>query len=502
MVGSVLPFSLVEGHRIGTKRGLWYFYYMKRLLTILLFLPFSPLVQAQSAQGSEAAIAVHEETIRNIYDKALTNSSCYENLRYLCKEIGGRLSGSENAAKSVEFVYETFEKMGLDRVEKQPCMVPHWERGNPETAWFKSDAGKFKVPVCALGGSIPTGKKGIKTQVVEVFSLEEVAKLSRSEVEGKIVFFNRPMEPTYLNTFAAYSGCVDQRSSGAIEAGTQGAAAVVVRSMNLRMDDFPHTGGMRYKEGVNRIPACAISTNGAELLHEQLEKDPDLEFFLQMNCKTFPDAPSHNVIGEIKGSEFPDEIILVGGHLDSWDLGEGAQDDGAGAVQAMEVLNLFKLAGYKPKRTIRAVAFMNEENGMRGAIEYGRVSEEKKENHIAAIESDRGGFTPRGFTVQNSDENLKFVQDWKELLDPYMLHEIMQGYGGVDISPLKFQGTTLIGFLPDSQRYFDFHHAASDVFEAVNKRELELGAASMAGLVYLIDQYGLPKRGEAPAPKK
>ena len=453
---------------------------------------------AQSAQGTESAKAIHEKTIRTIYDNALANSSCYENLRYLCKEIGGRLSGSKNAEKSVDWVYDTFLAMGVDRAEKQPCMVPHWERGKPETAWFKTDAGKFKVPVCALGSSIGTGKKGIKAEVIEVFSLEEVAKMDRSEVEGKIVFYNRPMEPTHLNTFHAYSGCVDQRSTGASEAGNKGALAVVVRSMNLRLDDFPHTGNMRYKEGIPQIPACAISTNGAELLSKHLKKDPDLEFFLQMNCQTLPDAPSHNVIGEIKGSEFPDEIILVGGHLDSWDLGEGAQDDGAGVVQSMEVLNLFKLSGYKPKRTIRAVAFMNEENGMRGAIEYGKVSEAKGEIHIAAIESDRGGFTPRGFTIQNSDDNLKAVQSWDELLEPYMLHQIMQGYGGVDISPLKFQGATLIGFLPDSQRYFDFHHAASDVFEAVNKRELELGAASMAGLVYLIDQHGLPAKGEAP----
>jgi len=454
---------------------------------------------AQSSQGAESVASEHEIMIRRIYDQALQSSDCYENLRYMCKQIGPRLSGSENAEKAVDWVSDVFNEMGVDRVEKQPCLVTHWERGNPESAYFKSEAGKFKVPVCALGGSIATGKKGIKAGVVEVFSLDEVNEMSEEDLKGKIVFFNRPMDPTFLNTFAAYSGCVDQRSSGAWEAGKKGAIGVVVRSMNLRLDDFPHTGGVRYRDGVDPIPACAISTNGAELLHKQLMKDPELEFFLKMDCKSFPDAPSFNVIGEITGSEFPDEIILVGGHLDSWDLGEGAQDDGAGTVQSIEVLNLFLKMGYKPKRTIRAVAFMNEENGMKGALEYGRVAEEKQENHIAAIESDRGGFTPRGFTVQNSDENLKFVKSWDELLDPYMLDKIMKGYGGVDISPLKFQGATLIGFMPDSQRYFDFHHAASDVFEAVNKRELELGAASMAGLVYLIDQNGLPAKGEAPA---
>lgn len=471
---------------------------MKEFLFGCAFLLLANVSIAQAPQGAESVASEHEVMIRKIYDQALQGSDCYENLRYLCKQIGPRLSGSENAEKAVDWVAEKFTEMGVDRVEKQPCDVTHWERGKPESAWFKSEAGKFNVPICALGGSIKTGKKGIKAEVVEVFSLDEVDAMSDEELDGKIVFFNRPMDPSFLNTFAAYSGCVDQRSSGAIEASKKGALAVVVRSMNLRLDDFPHTGGVRYRDGAEPIPACAISTNGAELLHKQLMKDPNLEFFLKMDCQSYADAPSFNVIGEIKGSEFPDEIILVGGHLDSWDLGEGAQDDGAGAVQSMEVLNMFMKMGYKPKRTIRAVAFMNEENGMKGALEYGKVAEEMDENHIAAIESDRGGFTPRGFTVQNSDENLKFVQSWDELLDPYMLDKVMQGYGGVDISPLKYQGATLIGFMPDSQRYFDFHHAASDVFEAVNKRELELGAASMAGLVYLIDQHGLPARGEAP----
>lgn len=460
-------------------------------LFALLF-SFSIPAFAQSGQSGEPMPSQEQKMLKQLFNTALTESICYDVLRHMCKEIGPRLSGSPEAAASVEYIYEVFEQMGLDRVEKQPCMVPHWERGKPEKAWVKSSEGKQSLSVCALGSSIATPKKGITAEVVEVFTLEEVNKMDPSELEGKIVFFNRPMEPTHLNTFTAYSGCVDQRSKGASEAGAKGAIAVVVRSMNLRLDDFPHTGNMRYADGVNKIPACAISTNGADQLHDLLKKDPNLKFHLEMDCKTFPDVESHNVIGEIKGSEFPDEIIVVGGHLDSWDLGEGAQDDGTGVVQAMEVLNLMKKTGYQPKRTIRAVAYMNEENGMRGAIEYGKVAKEKGENHIAAIESDRGGFTPRGFTIEGKPEVVAYFQEWSDWLAPYLLHDIKSGYGGVDISTLRDQGTILIGFLPDSQRYFDYHHAASDLFEAVNKRELELGAASMAALVYLIDQKGVP----------
>lgn len=466
---------------------------MIRSTLLALALLWGPWALAQSAQSADPSSSNAAETLRKIYDAALTESTCYENLRYLCKEIGPRLSGSRQAAESVDWVYQTFLQMGVDRAEKQPCMVPHWERGAPETAFILSGKKKTAVPVCALGSSVGTAPKGVTAPVVEVFSLEEVEQMTEQELKGKIVFFNRPMEPTHLNTFHSYSGCVDQRAGGASVAGAKGALAVVVRSMNLRMDDYPHTGNMRYADGVAQIPACAISTNGAELLHQYLQDDPNLQFHLQMNCRTLPDAPSHNVIGEIKGSEFPDEVIVIGGHLDSWDLGEGAQDDGAGVVQSMEILHLFRRVGYQPRRTIRAVAFMNEENGVRGALEYARVAKEKHEKTIAALESDRGGFTPRGFTVDGGPEMLAHVQSWSDLLEPYMLHEIIAGYGGVDISFLKEQGAVLFGFLPDSQRYFDHHHAATDVFEGVNKRELELGAASMAALVYLLDRYGLPQ---------
>ena len=317
--------------------------------------------------------------------------------------------------------------------------------------------------------------------------------MGRKNIEGKIVFYNRPMNPLLINTFHAYGGCVDQRSKGAIEAAKYGAAAVVVRSMNLRSDDYPHTGSMRYDEEVPKIPAAAISTNAATLLSKMVDRNKKVSFTLNMNCKTLPDTLSHNVIGEIKGSLYPDEIIVVGGHLDSWDLGQGAHDDGAGCVQSMDVLNIFKLMGHKPERTIRCVLFMNEENGIKGALKYAEIAKDKNEKHIIAIESDNGGFSPRGFRIDGVEnvkqELLRMIKEWSDLFEPYNLHKFEYGYSGVDVGRLKDQNVGLIGLSPDTQRYFDHHHAASDNIDAVNKRELELGTGSITSLVYLLSKY-------------
>jgi hypothetical protein len=323
--------------------------------------------------------------------------------------------------------------------------------------------------------------------------LQELSELGREQVEGKIVFYNRPMDPKKIQTFEAYGGCVDQRYSGAEEAGKYGAVAVIVRSMNLRLDDYPHTGAMSYGDSdvEDYIPAAAISTNDAEKLHTYLAIDKNLQFYLKQDCTVWGDVESHNVIGEIKGSTYPNEVIIVGGHLDSWDLGDGSHDDGAGVVQSMQVLHTLKTLGYKPLRTIRVVLFMNEENGLKGAREYAKQAALKKEHHIFALESDSGGFTPRGFSFDTSDDQMKVVESWKPLFKPYLIHYFEQGGSGADIGPLKASGTTLAGLRPDSQRYFDFHHAANDTFDAVNKRELELGAATMTSLIYLFDQYGI-----------
>ncbi|CCH01528.1 peptidase M28 [Fibrella aestuarina BUZ 2] len=429
--------------------------------------------------------------IRSIYNEALTNDKAHDWLRYLTQQIGPRLSGSEGAKKAVAWTKQLMEQQGFDRVFLQDIMVPHWVRGAKEEAYILADKQKTVVPIAALGGSVATPAKGVQAQVVEVKGLKEVEQLGQAGIKGKIVFFNRPMDPTKINTFEAYGGAVDQRGSGATFAAKFGAVGAIVRSMTNALDDFPHTGSLRYGPGVPLIPAAAISTNGAEKLSALLKANPALTFYFKQNCESLPDAPSHNVIGEIRGSEKPDEIIVVGGHLDSWDLGQGAHDDGTGCMQSIEVLRILKALGYKPKRTIRAVMYMNEENGLRGGVGYADYAKKNNEKHIAAIESDEGGFTPRGFGIVGTDAQKAKVLTWRNLLTPYGLHEIGVGGGGADIGPLAQLGTVLFGFKPDTQRYFDYHHTAADRFEAVNKRELSLGAASMAALTYLIDQYGL-----------
>lgn len=444
-----------------------------------------------------------KEQIKRIFDNELSQGRSYENLRSLCYDVGHRLSGSENAAKAVEWAKVVLERMNLDRVYLQEVMVPHWERGEKEQARIiLSNGSEKELQVLALGGSVGTDKKGLTAEVIEVKSIEELTQLGKSRLKGKIVFFNRPMDATQISTFSAYGGCVDQRYGGAAAAIPYGAVGVIVRSMNLKLDNYPHTGSMKeYDEGQPQIPAAAISTNGAEELSQLLKHDPNLKLFLKMNCQTLPDVKSHNVIGEIKGSKYPDEVIVIGGHLDSWDVGHGAHDDGAGVIQSMEVLQLFKSLNIKPERTIRCVLFMNEENGGRGGEKYAEEAKKEKVKHIAAIESDRGAFTPRGFTI-GGDENIErnsfnAVEKWRGLLEPYYLHMIEQGgKGGADVAKLNGQGTTLIGYIPDSQRYFDYHHTNADVFESINKRELELGAASIASLVYLISKYGLEEKIE------
>lgn len=449
---------------------------MKKLVLLLFF----PIVSfAQSNDSS---------TISNLYKAALTKSDCYETLRYLCKNIGPRLSGSDNAEKSVKYMEEKMKSYGFDRVYLQEVKVPVWRRLDQAKAEITTT--KQTVNICALGGSVATSPKGIKAEVIEVQNFEELDKLGEEKIKGKIVFYNRPMEATHVETFHAYGGAVNQRGSGAAKAAKYGAVACLVRSMNLRIDEFPHTGAMRYDHQYPRIPAAAISTRDAELLSASIKKQ-STQVFMKFNCDTLPDKISYNVIGELKGSVFPEKIITVGGHLDSWDLGEGAHDDGAGCVQSLEVLHLFQTLGIRPKHTIRAVMFMNEENGLRGGLKYAEEAKQLNEQHIAAIETDAGGFTPRGFGIDAPVTIISKIKSWETLLKPYGLHDIGKGGSGADIGPLKAPGIALIGYRPDSQRYFDVHHAATDVFEAINKRELELGAASIAALVYLIDQYGL-----------
>jgi len=382
--------------------------------------------------------------------------------------------------------------MKLDRVEKQSVQVPHWERRENEEATIISEKfGNRPVAVTALGMSVGTGESGISANIIEVQNFEELKKLGNKNIENKIVFFNRPMDPTLINTFIAYGGAVNQRTQGAAEAAKYGALGVVVRSLTTSQDDFPHTGVMMYNDSVTKIPAVAISTNDANLLSKWLKKDPDLKFYFRTTCSTLPDVTSYNVIGEIRGSEYPDQIIAIGGHLDAWDTGEGAHDDGAGCIQSIEVLRLFKKLGIHPKRTIRAVMFMDEEIAQSGGKEYARQAILKNEKHYLAMEADHGGFLPRGFGVSAPDDRIDKILNLKSYFVPYGITQFVKGGGGADIGPLGKSGTVLSSFITDMQRYFDVHHSANDTFEQVNFRELQMGSAAMASFIYLIDAFDL-----------
>jgi hypothetical protein len=455
---------------------------MKYIFIFLFLLSFN--LSAQVNQDSA--------TIQKIYAEALQNPKGHEWLEFLCKKIGGRLAGSPQAAAAVEFTRQVMDTLGLDRVYLQEVMVPHWVRGKQELGRVVNSRkmGTVEMNISALGNSIGTGKKGIVAEVVEVKNLDELATLGKAKLEGRIVFFNRPMDSRDIRTFTAYGKAGDQRRAGPSEAAKYGAVGVIVRSLTPNIDDFPHTGSLRYALNVPQIPAVAISTRHAELLSRLLKDDTQLKFYIETHCQMLKDKLSYNVIGEIKGSERPEEIIVVGGHLDSWDLAEGAHDDGAGCVQSIEVLRLFKTLGIRPKRTIRAVMFINEENGLKGGIKYADMAQQNKEKHIAAIESDAGGFTPRSIGISEEGGKYEVAKKWEKLFEPYDVR-IVKGGGGADITPLQPQGVTIMSLNPDSQRYFDYHHTTIDNFEAVNQRELQLGAATMAGFIYLMAQYGL-----------
>ena len=413
--------------------------------------------------------------INDVYNEALSNGKSYEWLEHLSNDIGNRLSGSVNAERSIKWGEEELSNIS-DKVWLQPVMVPKWVRGAPEYAHIESSSGKtISVPILALGGSISTPSIGITANVIEVKSFEELDKIGEEKIKGKIVFYNRPMDPTIINTFQAYGQSVNQRTQGAKYAAKYGAVGVIVRSMTTASDNFPHTGSMYYDDlPLNkRIPAAAISTNGADLLSSMLSLNKEVKFYFRQNSKNFPDKLSHNVIAEVRGNKYPDEIIVVGGHLDSWDVGDGSHDDGAGIVQSMEVIRIFKSLGYKPNRTIRVELFMNEENGLRGGNKYAEIAREKNENHFFALESDAGGFTPRGFSFDTSLNEFKLIEPWVKYFKDYALDNFFLGGSGADIGPLKDGTVILSGLRPDPQRYFDYHHAPSDTVSYTHLRAHE-----------------------------
>ncbi|MDZ4839638.1 MAG: M20/M25/M40 family metallo-hydrolase [Bacteroidota bacterium] len=461
----------------------------KFLFAILLF-PL--LINAQNKADSSF--------IRGLYTRALVQGDAYNWLKQLTDlttENGNRLSGSPGATKAVEWGAEVL-KDNRYTVSLQSVIVPHWVRGGKEECFLytfdEKSKKKKKIPltITALGNSIGTQGKTLKARIIEVNTRDEIAKLDSNLVKGSVIFVNHKMRADFISTFEAYSEAVGERISAATVAGKYGAIAVIVRSMTLAYDDYPHTGTLIYRDSARLIPAAAISTIDADVLSYYLKLYPESEVTLSLSCEMLPMVESHNVIAELRGTTYPDEIITMGGHLDAWDKGQGAHDDGAGIVQSIHALKLLTDNGWLPKRTIRVVLFMNEENGNCGGKEYLKQAIIKKEKHLAAIESDAGGFCPVAIGIDAGNDTFANLGAHLALLKPYGI-DIKNGGGGVDIGPLQIIGTVTLSLEPSNQRYFDYHHADTDVFSAVNKRELELGAATIAATVYILSEYGFGK---------
>jgi len=428
--------------------------------------------------------------LKQLAAEIMSRGQAYENLRVLTKEVGPRLAGSPGMVKAEAWGRSALESAGADKVWMQQCMVPHWVRGGKDRASATgADKKKKDLDVIALGNSVGS-MKALTAPVIEVSSFDELER-KKDSIKGKIVFYNYRFNPAYIRTFEAYRDASPYRGNGPSRAARYGAVGVVVRSLSHSTDNFPHTGSTRYADSLPKLPAVAIGLKDADWLSGAIQKGPTA-LTLHTHGRFLPDTIGHNVIGELRGAEFPDEYITVGGHLDSWDNCEGAHDDGAGCVQTIEVLRAFRALGYQPRRTIRFVLFANEENGLRGGTKYADEARAKGERHLFALESDAGGFTPRGFGFTMNDTAFRKVLAWKPLLAVLGGGELTLGGGGADIGPLnRALGTPVAGLQPDSQRYFDYHHARNDTFEAVNRRELLLGALNMAALIYLVDQHGL-----------
>ena len=455
---------------------------MKKILLLVIALPFLASAQSDSV------------FIKKISDDILQHGKAYEWLHYLTKNIGGRLAGSPQFARAMDWGKHTLDTIGADKVYLQECKVPHWVRGNNDKVAITAIDNKptsSPLDALALGNSLGTDNgQGVTAEVIAVNDFDELEKY-KDQVKGKIVFYNYHFIPTNVSTFRSYADAGKYRKSGASRAAKYGAVGVIIRSMSESTDNNPHTGTMEYNDSFPKIPAAAIGLQDADNLWNLCHQS-SVTVNITTHGKFLPDERAYNVIAELKGSEVPDEIITVGGHLDSWDVNEGAHDDGAGVVHTMEVLRVLRALGYQPRHTIRFVLFANEENGARGGAKYAEVAKQLGEKHVFALESDDGGFTPRGFSFSVPASAWEKLNTWKSLLEPYGGNDFIKGAGGTDIEPLKKTfSTPLAGLKPDSQRYFDVHHARSDVFENVNRRELLLGAVNMAALIYLVDKYGL-----------
>lgn len=432
-----------------------------------------------------------KNTISSIYQNALTSYESYNNLKELCTKAPGRLVGSKASERAIQILKTQVGKLHTDTCYLQNYTTPSWRVKSPCQAILLIGSKKESLNVLNLGLSVSTPDKGITGEIIEVQSLNALDSLGSKTVKGKLVFYNRPMDNSKINTFEAYSGAVDQRSQGAIKAAQYGASGVIVRSMSTEHYDFPHTGVSRYKNGIDKIPNISVSTNDADKLSALNKKNTGVKVWIKSDTETIDSARTANLIAEMKGSKHPEKIILIGAHMDAWFNSPGAHDDGAGCEQMIDVFRIFKELNIKPENTIRLVLFMDEEMYQSGSKVYAESVGRDKREHIVSIESDAGGLLPLGFGIDAGDSVISALKKLAEPLVEYGIYKTGKGYGGVDIAPLKQFGIPLIGLNTNSQRYFEYHHSANDTVENVSRREMQLGTAAIASLVYLIDRNGI-----------
>src|SRR3954466_6433149 len=441
---------------------------------ILRFLPLLITVSA-SAQSSADAIIARE----------LQSSGAYETLSHITDDIGARLTGSRGAAKAGTWTTQPFGEWGIP-VTNEPVMVPHWVRGREEARLIAP--ADHNIVLTAIGGSVATPAAGITADVIEVDSFDELKTLGASKLRGKIVFYNNPMDMELVRThraFEAYRIAVAFRGAGASRAAEYGAKAVVIRSVGSASLRTPHTGALHYDPKQPKIPAAAMTAEDAMLVHRLLARGKRVRMHMLLTPKTLPDVSSANVIAEIRGSEKPDEIVLVGAHLDSWDLATGAIDDGSGVAMVMETMRLLKEMNVRPRRTIRAVLFMNEENGLRGGQQYAK--DHGKEKHIAAIETDAGGAAPTGFTTTLKGDALAPLETRTKALAAVSPNRLeIAEEAGADISPLTDGGVPGFGLVPEPLHYFDYHHTNADTLDKVDPKELAQYTAAIAALAWIL----------------
>ena len=431
-------------------------------------LPYANITQLDSAYMQKN----YGEAAKRIIQYALKDSLAYARLQYMCDTFGSRLSGSQGLEKAIDWLLQTMKTEGHENVRGEEVKVPAWVRGEESCVMLQPRP--HTISMLGLGGSIATPKGGITGEVLVVRDFAELQRRA-AEAKGKIVLFNAP--------FTRYGATVRYRSEGAIRAAEVGALASLVRAVASYSMRTPHTGGMRYNDSIPKIPHAAISTEDADIIARMTERNEKVQVRLTMNAQTLPDAVSRNVIAELKGREKPEEIVVMGGHIDSWDVGTGALDDAGGCYATWKALQVLKELGLRPRRTIRLALWTNEENGLRGGIEY--AERHKNEKHIVAFESDGGIFTPKGFAFTGAPEIFKAYSAAATLLRPIQASEVIVGGGGADISPLVAQNVPQMSIDIESSKYFWFHHTHADTPDKIDPLDLNKCAAAIAVMMYI-----------------